>query len=145
MTSLTIELNEVTFARLEQEASQRGVDVATYVRDLLNQERAAPEATEGQVHPRAQKASADGGRWLDSPEAIVDWIRAQREKVLSVREATANLADLLASGGVDQGVPVDVWERRWAVQEEAEKAAERADLECALREQKAPGVHDPIE
>lgn len=137
LTSLTIEISEEVYGRLKHEATRQGLDVATYVRGLLNRETIAPEKRQNDSYVPARKGRANREPWPDSPDEIVRLIRARRGNALPARQARANLASLLAGAGVDQGMSVDDWENRWAVHESAEKVAEQADVERTLFELRA--------
>lgn len=107
MATLTIELTQGTAARLEREALQRGMDVPTYVRFLLGDEDRGevPSRDAGAglaVGPQPASDVADDS-WLDVPEAVVAAIRARGTVRSPIQEATADLAELLQTGGVDPG------------------------------------------
>lgn len=138
MATLTIQLGQDTTARLEREARQLGMDVQTYVRMLLGDEdRAEAQVMDSHSHrPGAGQPPTrdDDLSWLDSSEAVVATIRARRRGPFPVQEATADLAALLRSGGVDPGIAPAEWDRRWAEHEARQKELDLADAEKVLRE-----------
>lgn len=138
MATLTIELTQGTAARLEREALQRGMDVPTYVRFLLGDEDRGevPSRDAGAglaVGPQPASDVADDS-WLDVPEAVVAAIRARGTVRSPIQEATADLAELLQTGGVDPGKAPADWDRRWAAYEARQNALDLADIEKTLRD-----------
>jgi hypothetical protein len=146
MAALTIELSKDTAARLEREAERRGMDVQTYVRLLLGDHDSAktrsrdPEPNQEVV--RQLPSPDDDLSWLESPGAVVATIRTRGPGRSPVQEATADLAELLRSGGVDPGISPAEWDRRWAEYEARQKARDLADTEKTLREMRQLPAED---
>jgi hypothetical protein len=149
MATLTIELSPDAAARLEREARRRGMDLPTYVRVLLEDEdpgrvpnrKAEPSPTVWQGPPPL----ADDLAWRDSPAAVVAAIRARGVGRSPVQEATADLAELLRTGGVDPGISPAEWDRRWADYEARQKARDLADTEKTLREMQSLLADDDLD
>jgi len=132
MATLMIEVTQNTAARLEREAQRRGMDLPTYVRRLLGDD----DRGEGKTQPVLVDVaeSVSNSRWPGSLEAVVTAIRDRGPDRTMVQEETADLAELLRSGGVDPGISSEEWDRRWAAYEAEQKAQDLADTEKTLRE-----------
>jgi hypothetical protein len=138
VTTVTIELSSDTAERLEREAQKRGIDLPTYVRQLLDDanhiEKPALGATSDRSDPREAPSAVADLPDLDSPEAVVAWIRSHGPIRTPAQEPTGNLADYLRTGGIDPGMTPEEWDRSWAESEAQQKAIDLARSEKTLRE-----------
>jgi len=138
MATLKIRLGQDTATRLEREAQQRGMDVPTYVRLLLGDEDHGEDQSRNpdpdQAVVRQPPPLAADLSLLDSPEAVAAAIRGRGPGKSPVQEATADLAELLRTGGVDPGISSEEWDRRWVAYEAQQKALDLADTEKTLHE-----------
>jgi hypothetical protein len=138
MATLKTRLGQDTAARLEREAQQRGVDLPTCLRLLLGDEDHGEDQCRNpdpdQAVVRQRPPLAADLSLLNSPEAVVAAIRARGPGKSPVQEATADLVELLRTGGVAPGISSEEWDRRWAGYEAQQKALERADTEKTLDE-----------